>query len=171
MTSKKELTLKHAVVKLINGEELICKVEANLLKYYKDFRKGEKYITIYQPMKVCVENYIEEKKPGSNDIAIFEKTIMTPWVRYAYVDECEIAFDNVLVLLVPEQNTIDKYEDLILKYHTYKTNPELAEDLYGWERTAIEIEDADGEDEDDFEDDNEEEEIEEEEDDDEEQSF
>ena len=121
---------KHAVVKLTNGEELICKVDNEILTDFpKLVKEGLIYITMYHPMKATVEQYYE-KGDGEN-ISIYEKTIMTSWIRFAYLDEVEMPVGQIMLICIPNNNVCEKYDDLILKYHTYATNPEFAEELYG----------------------------------------
>lgn len=132
--------LKHAVVKLINGEELICMVDKSVLQHFGEYQKSNEYVTLHYPMKASVEQFIEKENPNpqgsegdghGENIVMYEKTIMTSWIRFAYITAAPIVSSNIIVVAEPDERTCNKYDDLVLKYDTYKTNPELAEQLFG----------------------------------------
>ena len=123
------LQTEHCVLKLINGEEVICKVQKNFIKHYKDFYDPNGSVTIYSPLKATVEQYYE--KEDGNHVSVFERTIMTSCVRLSYIQTVELPYSMIILACEPSATIVEKYDDLLLKYDTYATNPELADDLYG----------------------------------------
>ena len=119
----------HAVVKLVNGEEIICTIDKSLVENYGVYHSSTNCVTIHHPMKASVEQYFEKDEDGK--VAVFEKTIMTSWVRFSYIEKVDVPCNHILLVCAPTESVVAKYDDLLLKYHTYATNPELAADLYG----------------------------------------
>lgn len=117
----------HAVLKLTNGEEVIGKMKPEELKYWTDIPVTGT-ISVYDPMKASVEQYYEREGEA---ISVFEKTMMTSWIRFGDCKVVQLPMKHVIIVVEPHEQIIETYDDLILKYDTYKTNPELADQLYG----------------------------------------
>jgi len=117
----------HAVLKLTNGEEVIGKMKPEELKYWMDI-PATGTISVYDPMKASVEQYYEREGEA---ISVFEKTMMTSWIRFGDCKVVQLPMKHVIIVVEPHEQIIETYDDLILKYDTYKTNPELADQLYG----------------------------------------
>jgi hypothetical protein len=117
----------HAVLKLTNGEEVIGKMKPEELKYWMDIPVSGT-ISVYDPMKASVEQYYER---DGEAISVFEKTMMTSWIRFGDCKVVQLPMKHVIIVVEPHEQIIETYDDLILKYDTYKTNPELADQLYG----------------------------------------
>ena len=138
--------LVHAVVKLVNGEELVCMLRNDIMQNFGSYQNNNRHVTLHKPMKASIEQFYEKSsshdedgadhRPEKENIAVYEKTIMSAWIRFAYITDVDISCSHILVMVQPEETTIEKYNDLILKYDTFMTNPELAEDLYGYKSNS-----------------------------------
>ena len=120
----------HAVVKLLNGEEIICKLEKNLVTDYAVYHDPAKCVILHHPMQATVEQYYE-KSDDDDKVSVYEKTIMRAWIRFGPVDAVPVPCSHILLVCTPHQDIIDKYDDLMLIHNTYASNPEFAKELYG----------------------------------------